>query len=240
MNLSKVVTSKAFVDRAGIAVEGTEYLYLEELRAGIGKLELLRTLLATTLFPGGARAEVPAVEPDRPAVVLFTSGSEKAPKAVPLTHRNILSNQKGGAPELGLMRTDSMLGFLPAFHSFGISVASLLPILGCMRVVHHPDPTDAGGLARKIGAYRPTVLCGTPTFVGYILERARPGQLDSLRMLIVGAEKCPAALFDRCKQMAPGAVAAARATASPSARRWYRGIHRKPTGKEPSVRRSRR
>jgi long-chain-fatty-acid--[acyl-carrier-protein] ligase len=206
MKLSKVVTSKAFVDRAGVTVEGTEYLYVEDLRAGIGKLELLRTLLATTLFPGGARAEVPDVQPDQPAVVLFTSGSEKAPKAVPLTHANILTNQKGGIPLLGLTRKDSMLGFLPAFHSFGMSVTGLLPILGGMRVVHHPDPTDAGALARKIGTYRPTMLCGTPTFVGYILERARPGQLDSLRILVVGAEKCPPALFERCKQMAPRAV----------------------------------
>jgi long-chain-fatty-acid--[acyl-carrier-protein] ligase len=206
MSLSKVVTSKAFVDRAGVTVERTEYVYVEDLRASVGKLELLRTLLATTLFPGGARAEVPAVQPDRPAVVLFTSGSEKAPKAVPLTHVNILTNQKGGIPELGLTRKDSMLGFLPAFHSFGMSVTGLLPILGGMRVVHHPDPTDAGALARKIGTYRPTILCGTPTFVGYILERARPGQLESLRILVVGAEKCPPALFERCKQMAPRAL----------------------------------
>jgi long-chain-fatty-acid--[acyl-carrier-protein] ligase len=50
------------------------------------------------------------------------------------------------------------------------------------------------------------VLCGTPTFIGYILDRARAGQLNSIRMIIVGAEKCPAALFERCKQVAPGAT----------------------------------
>ena len=65
----------------------------------------------------------------------------------------------------------SILGFLPAFHSFGITATSLLPLIGGMRVVHHPDPTDAAGLARKTAAYRPTMLVGTPTFVSYILER---------------------------------------------------------------------
>jgi long-chain-fatty-acid--[acyl-carrier-protein] ligase len=74
-----------------------------------------------------------------------------------------------------------------------------------MKVIHHPDPTDAGALARKSAGYRPTVLCGTPTFVSYIFERAKPGQLDSLRIIIVGAEKCPPALFERCKQKAPNA-----------------------------------
>lgn len=206
MGLTRVVTSKAFIDRTAIAVEGTEYIFLEELRGGIGKVELLRTLLATKFFPGRARAEVPPTDPHKPAVVLFTSGSEKAPKAVPLTHSNILSNQKGGLPELGLTRKDSMLGFLPAFHSFGINITCLLPVLGGVRVVHHPDPTDAGALARKIGTYRPTVMCGTPTFLSYILDRAKPGQLDSLRIVIVGAEKCPPSLFERCKQIAPRAT----------------------------------
>ena len=63
-----------------------------------------------------------------PAVVLFTSGSEKAPKAVPLTHRNLLSNIQSvfdGYTEL--TRNEAMLSFLPPFHSFGLTVTSLLP-----------------------------------------------------------------------------------------------------------------
>ena len=96
MGLTHVVTSKAFADRTGVAVEGADYLFLEELQASIGKLELLRTLLRGALAPGGIRRAVPAVSPDDPAVVLFTSGSEKAPKAVPLTHANILELPAGG------------------------------------------------------------------------------------------------------------------------------------------------
>lgn len=206
MSLTHVVTSRAFVDRAAIAVEGTEYVYLEELHDGIGKFELLRTLFGAMVLPGRIRAAVPRVAPDSPAVVLFTSGSEKAPKAVPLTHTNVLSNQKGGIPALELTRKGAVLGFLPAFHSFGMNVTGLMPLLGGMRVVHHPDPTDAGGLSRKIAAWKPTLLCGTPTFVSYIVERAKAGQLDSLRIIIVGAEKCPPALMERCKQVAPNAV----------------------------------
>src|SRR5205807_664875 len=45
MKLTHVVTSKAFIDRTGIAVAGTKFLFLEEVRASIGKLELLLTLL---------------------------------------------------------------------------------------------------------------------------------------------------------------------------------------------------
>src|SRR5262249_817096 len=53
--------------------------------------------------------------------------------------------------------------------------------------------------------YRPTILVGTPTFAGYIVERAEPGELTSLRLVVVGAEKCPPVVFERFAQAAPGA-----------------------------------
>ena len=205
VGLRHVVTSRQFLDRSGVEVPGVAYLFLEALRQGMGKWELLRTLLGVRWFPGRVHRRVLSVSPQEPAVVLFTSGSEKAPKAVPLTHANIFAVARGGIPALSLTRKDSMLGFLPAFHSFGMTVTGILPLVGGMRLVHHPDPTDASGLARKIAAYRPTMLVGTPTFVNYIFDRAGPGQLASLRLIVVGAEKCPPALFERCAQAAPGA-----------------------------------
>jgi long-chain-fatty-acid--[acyl-carrier-protein] ligase len=205
MSLTHVVTSKAFIDRVGIDVAGVEFLHLEQMRKTIGKIAKLRTLLAVRWLPGRVRQVVPRPDPERPAVVLFTSGSEKAPKAVPLTHRNLLANQRAGIAFLEVTPNDSLLGFLPAFHSFGITITGLLPLLSGMRVVRHPDPTDAAALARKVGLYRPTILVGTPTFVSYILERAQPGELASLRMVIVGAERCPQGVFERLAHASPGA-----------------------------------
>jgi long-chain-fatty-acid--[acyl-carrier-protein] ligase len=205
MELTVVVTSRRFLDRAGVTVEGAQYLFLEDLRHQVGRVELLRTLLAVRLRPGSIRARVPRVDAGQHAMVLFTSGSERAPKAVPLTHVNILGEMRAGIRFFPLTRQDILLGFLPAFHSFGIVVTSLFPLLAGFRVVHHPDPTDAASLARKIAAYRPTLLVGTPTFVGYIVDRAQPGELDSLRLIVVGAEKCPQALFDACARAAPHA-----------------------------------
>jgi long-chain-fatty-acid--[acyl-carrier-protein] ligase len=138
-------------------------------------------------------------------VILFTSGSEKAPKAVPLSHDNLLSNQRAMLSVLALTRKDAILGFLPAFHSFGLTTTGLLPLLTGIRVVRHPDPTAAATLARKTGAYRPTLLGGTPTFLNAILGRARPEQLTSLRFLFVGAEKCPPSVEEKCRSLVPGA-----------------------------------
>jgi long-chain-fatty-acid--[acyl-carrier-protein] ligase len=157
-------------------------------------------------LPGRIRRNVPRTDPEREAMILFTSGSEKAPKAVPLTHRNLLSNQRACLRALGLNRRDVVLGFLPAFHSFGLAVTSLLPLLAGLRVAQHPDPTAASTLARKIEAYQATILAGTPTFVNAILGRAKPGQLKSLRLICVGAEKCPEAFMEKCRTAVPDAL----------------------------------
>jgi long-chain-fatty-acid--[acyl-carrier-protein] ligase len=216
--LGHVITSGRFLDRLGIPLDGVQVLKVEDLYQKkldegqtrtlkwVSRWEQLRTLLMVRWLPGLIRGRLPRSSPDRPAVVLFTSGSEKAPKAVPLTHANILSCQRGGLSVMGLKRNDVVLGFLPAFHSFGLTVTGLMPLLTGIRVVRHPDPTDAGNLVHKIAAYGVTTLVGTPTFVNYILERAKPGDLDPLRLIVVGAEKCPPALVERCGELAPGAV----------------------------------
>ncbi|MBA4190787.1 MAG: hypothetical protein C0467_22605 [Planctomycetaceae bacterium] len=206
--LTHVITSKAFVDRVQPEVPGATLFFLEELRKGVGTFEKLRRLLAVRWFGGITRRNMLSGlshDPHKPAVILFTSGSEKAPKAVPLTHANIISDQRGCIDALRIGRNNSAIGFLPMFHSFGLTVTGLLPLFVGVRIVHHPDPTDAGALVRKIAAYKPTLLAGTPTFMGFILDRAKPGDLDSLRLIIVGAEKCPPHVFEKTRQLAPNA-----------------------------------
>jgi long-chain-fatty-acid--[acyl-carrier-protein] ligase len=208
MGLTHVVTSKAFVDRVQVEVPGTKYLFLEDVRGSVGTFEKLRRLVAVRLFGGRLRdhllTRLPG-DPNQTAVVLFTSGSEKAPKAVPLSHANIISDQRAAIEALKVSRRNSALGFLPMFHSFGLTVTGLLPLFGGVRIVHHPDPTDAGGIVRKIATYKPTLVAGTPTFMAFILDRAKPGDLDSLRLIVVGAEKSPPHVFERAKDLAPTA-----------------------------------
>jgi len=206
MGIRRVITSRKFIDRLGVNVEGVEYVFLEDVRKSIGKVEALATLLGIRLFPGKALASLPRTDPNDTAVVLFTSGSEKAPKAVPLTHRNILTDVQAGASALGFKRGDILLGFLPPFHSFGLSGNMVLPLVGGLRVVHHADPTDAAGLVRKIAAYKPTLLLSTPTFFNYILNAAQPADLASLRIIVTGAEKCPDSLFARARKITPRAI----------------------------------
>lgn len=206
MRMQRVITSRKFIDRIGVQIEGVEYVFLEDIRKEIGKLEALGALMGIRFFPRSLLSSLPPCKPDDIAVVLFTSGSEKAPKAVPLTHRNVLTDVHAGASALGFKRGDILLGFLPPFHSFGLSGNLVLPLVGGVRVVHHADPTDAAGLVRRIAAYKPTLLLTTPTFFNYILNAAQPEDLASLRIVITGAEKCPESVFTRAKQMTPQAI----------------------------------
>jgi long-chain-fatty-acid--[acyl-carrier-protein] ligase len=138
-------------------------------------------------------------------VVLFTSGSENVPKAVPLSHRNLVTNLRDALKVLQATRNDVLLGFLPPFHSFGLLGNILAPVLAGIRVAHYPDPTDAAGLVRTVSAYGATIAVTTPTFLGYMFGKAGPTDLASLRVIVVGAEKCPDAHFEKAKQLAPRA-----------------------------------
>ena len=209
VGVTVVVTSRQFIDRTQISVPGATFYFLEDVRKSVTKFEKLWRLLSVTLFRTQTvrrRLARLATKPDDPAVVLFTSGSEKEPKAVPLTHANVIEDLKGAAPLFEIDRHNSGLVFLPLFHSFGHTVTGLLPLFIGLKVVYHPDPTDAGALAGKCAAYRATILAATPTFLGYLFEKAEPGELSSLRVIILGAEKCPDWMFDKAKQLAPDAV----------------------------------
>ena len=202
-----VVTARRFIDRIGVQISDVSWLFLEDIGKQTSWWGKMCCVWQAFKKPEKLLAQLGiASNPADVAAVLFTSGSEKAPKAVPLTHQNILSNQKTGAPTLGLTPEDSFLAFLPPFHSFGLCITGIMPLLMGMRVAFHPDPTDAHALLEKLENYEITLLVGTPTFVSHILERAKGRKLDKIRLIVTGAEKCPEAVFQKAKICAPNAL----------------------------------
>jgi long-chain-fatty-acid--[acyl-carrier-protein] ligase len=138
---------------------------------------------------------------DSKAVLLFTSGTESMPKGVPLTHHNVLSNQRSAINCVEINRDDILLGILPPFHSFGFTVSGLLPLLGGLRVAYYPDPTNGKALAKEIERWGATIVCGAPTFLKGIFKNGNQEQLKTLRLCVTGAEKAPDDLFKMVKQL---------------------------------------
>ncbi|MFI4876705.1 MAG: AMP-binding protein, partial [Blastopirellula sp. JB062] len=129
MEVKNVVTSARFLDRLGIHIPGAEIVNLETLRGEIGKWEQFATYAATYVAPRSFVRSLPKPDRDAPAAVLFTSGSETLPKAVPLSHRNLIDDINAGVDSMQFRQSDVLFGFLPPFHSFGLTAAFLMPLL---------------------------------------------------------------------------------------------------------------
>ena len=140
------------------------------------------------------------------AAILFTSGSEARPKAVPLTHRNFIANVADVNKILGVRKDDVLVGMLPPFHSLGLTGTVILPMSLGLQVVYHANPTEAAVLAKIIENYKVTILIGTPTFLQGVLRGAKEKQLSSLRLAFTGAEKCPAHVYEAMAEEYPDTV----------------------------------
>jgi len=200
-----ILTAKPLVDRISLqgidlSAVSSRFCFLEQFPEKISPWRKLSAWLAARFYWSSLRnAKVPQT-----AVILFTSGSETLPKAVPLSHSNLISNMRDVLGVIKLYETDRLIGFLPPFHSFGLTVTMLLPLLAGAQAVYSPNPTEADTLAKIIDAYRVTLLVGTPTFLAGIVRVATDKQLSSLRLAVTGAEKCTQAVYDalseKCKK----------------------------------------
>lgn len=132
---------------------------------------------------------------DEIAVLLFTSGTEKAPKGVPLSHRNLLSNHRAVLEVARFTAGDVLLGMLPLFHVYGFSLTGIFPLIIGLRVVYHPSSLDFQGVLKQIPKWQVTTLATVPTFLRALLQMAPPDSLTSIHRFIIGAEKPPADLM---------------------------------------------
>lgn len=208
VGVRRVLTARRLVERlkalgTDLSPAETMFAYLEDLASGVSKLTKLAAFVAGRVSWASLDQAAGRLSPDALAVVLFTSGSEAKPKAVGLTHANILANLSDIAAMKILRHGDRVLGILPPFHSFGLTVTTVLPMCMGVHVAHHPDPTEAPTLARIIQAYRATVIVGTPTFLDAIARASSADQLKSLRLAVAGAEKCPERTYDRLERINP-------------------------------------
>jgi len=195
--LKQIITSRAFLERAKLNLEpltkaGIQFVYLEDLRGKITKWQKLASLLAMTFQPGSlANAETQNTEKrsNSPAVVLFTSGSEGVPKGVELSDKNILANIRQMLAVTDIMDSDRLFNCLPLFHSFGLTVGTLLPLVrGCYTFIYL-SPLHYRVVPAMLYDTDCTIFLGTNTFLNGYGRKANPYDFRTLRYLFSAAEK---------------------------------------------------
>lgn len=194
--ISKVFTSKAFLAQGGLLETaaalkqaGIELVYLESLKREITWRDKTVGWLAS-YFPCHyyklVRGNVTAKDP---AVVLFTSGSEGTPKGVVLSHENIQANRLQMQSVLDFGLKDRVFNAMPIFHSFGLTVGTLLPLLCGVPVFFYPSPLHYRIVPEMIYESNSTIIFGTDTFFNGYAKMAHPYDFYSVRLAVVGAEK---------------------------------------------------
>lgn len=190
--IKTVLSSRKFIELAHLEndiaalSEKVNVVYLEDLAQTISSADKLRGALQSKTTHFWYKNDV---NPDSPAVILFTSGSEGTPKGVVLSHANILSNHGQFSTRIDYTPKDIVLNFLPMFHSFGFSIGTLLPVLNGMKTFFYPTPLHFSIIPEMAYETNATLMFGTNTFFAAYGKKAHPYDFHSLRYVFAGAEK---------------------------------------------------
>jgi acyl-[acyl-carrier-protein]-phospholipid O-acyltransferase/long-chain-fatty-acid--[acyl-carrier-protein] ligase len=193
--IGSVVTLRAFVTAQhleplidALMQNAIRVLYLEDVLAGVTRWGRLSGWLRARL-PVSLAARGLSKDADRPAVLLFTSGTEGAPKGVMLSHRNIIVNAFQFGVGIGFGAGDSVFACLPLFHSFGLTLGLFAPLFYGTRTFLYPSPLRYHDIPELVYDTGATLLLGTDTFLGNYARNAAPHDFYFLRFAIGGAEK---------------------------------------------------
>lgn len=194
-----IITSRALLEKIGCRlVPGM--VFIEDVMASLTVKDKLQAALKSKFPVKVLLRSVHRGNEEDNIVILFTSGSEKDPKAVQLTHKNLWANVGDIFDKLDLNDEDSMLGNLPLFHVFGFNTNFWLPLLRGLPVVTYPNPLEYRKIVQIIKEEKVTLMLGTPVFFNGYLRQSEPGELASVRIAVAGADKCPDMLREGYKK----------------------------------------
>lgn len=210
-----IISSNRFLRRVNLKFENNQWIDLDNIQdeiSWLGKIrawteaEMLPERLLADLLPGLAPyrkirfpndeellVRDPQILPinriDDPSNIIFTSGSTGRPKGVVLSHRNILSNIHAIRLQGHVQPGEVVLGVIPFFHSFGLTMTLWAPLCLGETVVYHYNPLDAKRIADLCEEFKATSLICTPTMASNYLKRCPKEKFASLRVCILGGEK---------------------------------------------------
>jgi len=185
-----IITSKKLLEKIQCPMVPGMVL-VEDILESVTTVDKLQAAVTSKMPLGYLKRRYCRGKMDDDLVILFTSGSEKDPKGVQLTHRNLHSNILNIVDRINIEENDIFLGILPFFHVFGFNTNFCLPLTTGCTLVTYANPLDFKSVVSIIREYRVTIVLGTPIFfIGY-LRNSEPGDFSSIRIAVAGADKTP-------------------------------------------------
>lgn len=198
--ISTVITSRRFIEAAkfsslidSLQCGGLKVIYLEDIAENISIWAKMHAWLKSRTISIHSAAG----DPDAPALVLFTSGSEGTPKGVVLSHSNVIANRNQLVSSIDFNPSDVVMNAMPMFHVFGYVVGTLMPLLSGIRTFYYPTPLHYRIIPLVAYDIDATVIFGTDTFLYGYARNAHPYDFYRIRYAFAGAEK----LRERTRQL---------------------------------------
>jgi acyl-[acyl-carrier-protein]-phospholipid O-acyltransferase/long-chain-fatty-acid--[acyl-carrier-protein] ligase len=197
--VKRIITAHRFIELAKLEhlaaelAEVAEIIYLEDVREKLSPSDKV----AAVVGPRAPFLFEKRPDPNTPAVILFTSGTEGMPKGVVLSHTNLLANVEQVRQHIELFESDVLLNPLPTFHCFGLTVGALMPLYLGIKTILHPTPLQPHDIVRRVRELGVTILLSTDTFISQYARAGDQGDLKSLRLAVCGAER----LRDETRQL---------------------------------------
>lgn len=191
-----IISSRTFLEKAGISDKFDRIVFLEDLAAQIGFKAKIKAYLKARFLPISLLTESLHHQGDDLAAVIFSSGSGGRPKGVMLSHHNIISNIEAVRMVVRIRADDNLCGILPFFHSFGFNCGLWLPLISGVSVSFVANPLDSPAVAKSIRENHSTILFTPPTFLLNYVRRINREDFASLRLVVAGAEKLKKRLAD--------------------------------------------
>jgi acyl-[acyl-carrier-protein]-phospholipid O-acyltransferase/long-chain-fatty-acid--[acyl-carrier-protein] ligase len=198
--ITKIVASEQIITKLknrGIIlrelVKGIEIIYLEDIYKRINQVKSTWTLIMVKIMPTWLLTllYIKQSKKDDTAAILFSSRTEDKPKGIELSHTNIMGNIKQTTALINPTEYDVILGALPIYRSFGLTITTLLPLIEGIPVVCHSDPENGFAVGKLAAKYQVTLLFSTP----YLLQRYAqnpkliPLMFKHLRVVVSGIGK---------------------------------------------------
>ncbi|HXF61241.1 MAG TPA: long-chain fatty acid--CoA ligase, partial [Caldilineaceae bacterium] len=157
-------------------------------------------------YPG--KPTPPAYNAEDVILFQYSGGTTGVPKAAMLTHRNLVANVEQMKAWFTSVEPgkEKMLGALPAFHVYGMTVGMLLALAIGAELILVPDPRNRDHIIEVISHERITLYPGVPPMYNAIVNHPRVAEFDlrSIKACLSGAMTLPVELANRFEQLTGG------------------------------------